>query len=242
MGPKGGEIGGLLLVSMVLSTAAACRSTPVSDAVDAGPDSAVAGDPAEGPLNGISKADLATFYAGDDLFGLPYREPDGLGPLYVRLSCGSCHTDALRGPGLIQKMAVVEADNITPAPDADQMTKLPFGHSIRPLLAGGGKTPLVPPMGDTTVRVSTRIGPPVIGHGYMEAVLDSEIERVQASQALLPRYHGRINHVTFTSEANPDTRFHTHKKGDVVIGRFGMKAKVATLDDFVAEALQLDIG
>src|SRR3954467_4340971 len=48
--------------------------------------------------------------------------------------------------------------------------------------------------------------------------------------------------VVYASEANPDTRFHTHQKGDIVIGRFGLKARVPTLDDFAADAFQGDMG
>jgi len=114
---------------------------------------------------------------------------------------------------------------------------------VHPLVTAGAKTPIVPPMGDPTIKVTSRIDPPVLGRGYMEAILDSEIERVAAEQAARPDgIHGRINHVVYASEANPDTSFHTHQKGDVVIGRFGLKARVATLDDFTADALQGDMG
>jgi CxxC motif-containing protein (DUF1111 family) len=36
--------------------------------------------------------------------------------------------------------------------------------------------------------------------------------------------------------------FPTHNKGDIVIGRFGLKARVPTLDDFAADAFQGDMG
>src|SRR4029079_13466550 len=70
-----------------------------------------------------------------------------------------------------------------------------------------------------------------------------EIERVAASQAArTDGIHGRINHVVYASEPKPDTRFHRHRKGDVAIGRFGFKGRIATLDDFTADALQGDMG
>jgi CxxC motif-containing protein (DUF1111 family) len=53
---------------------------------------------------------------------------------------------------------------------------------------------------------------------------------------------GRINHVVYASEQNPDTRFFDYQKGDTVIGRFGVKARVPTLDDFTADALNGDMG
>ncbi|HEV7556604.1 MAG TPA: hypothetical protein VGO00_14165, partial [Kofleriaceae bacterium] len=84
------------------------------------------------PIDGLSADDVAKFRDGDALFDLPFREPDGLGPLYVRTACGACHSDGSRGPGLVQKMSIVEADGFTAA--ADQ-SALAYGHSIRPGLA-----------------------------------------------------------------------------------------------------------
>ncbi len=234
----------LLGTSMTFGLGAACSSSTPTAAVPAGGEEAGTtsgtGDPSDVPIDGVTAEQLPLFDNGDVLFGLPLREPDGLGPLYTRPSCGACHTNASRGPGLVEKMSVVLADGITPDPD---QSKLPFGHTVHALLAGGGKTPIVPPVGDPTVKVSYRVGPPVLGRGYIEAVLDSEIERMEREQAARPgTIHGRINHVIYASENNPDTRFHTHHKGDTVIGRFGMKARVATLDDFTADALQGDMG
>jgi CxxC motif-containing protein (DUF1111 family) len=87
------------------------------------------------------------------------------------------------------------------------------------------------------------MGPPVIGRGYLEAIRDDEITRVAALQAGSGTgVHGRVNSVVYGSEPNPDQRFHRHLKGDMVIGRFGLKARIATLDDFAADALQGDMG
>src|SRR5437899_8295635 len=61
------------------------------------------------PLDGLTADDVTRFDDGDELFGLPFREPDGLGPLFIRTSCGACHAEGSRGPGLVQKMAIVAA-------------------------------------------------------------------------------------------------------------------------------------
>ncbi len=179
------------------------------------------------------------FADGDVLFDLPERNADGLGPLYTRDNCGACHTNAARGPGFVQKMSVVEADGITAA--ADQ-SLLAFGHTVHPLTVAPAKTPITPP-DDPSVRVTTRVGPPVLGRGYMEAVADSEIQRVADAQAASGGLiQGRINHVVYASLPNPDTRFFTYKQGDTLIGRFGIKARIGTLDDFTADALNGDMG
>ncbi|MDB4947128.1 MAG: putative thiol oxidoreductase with 2 cytochrome c heme-binding site [Labilithrix sp.] len=211
---------------------------PVAEAgVDAPPASPA--DPFDVPIATATVEERAVFRDGDRLFGLSLRDADGLGPLYTRASCGGCHTSGTRGPGVVQKMAIVEADGFTP--DADQ-SALPFGNTVRPLITGSAH-PLLPPPGTQNLKVTTRVGPSILGRGYMEAVLDSEIERVAAAQATrADGIHGRVNHVVYASEANPDTRFHAHRKGDVVIGRFGLKARIATLDDFTADALQSDMG
>jgi CxxC motif-containing protein (DUF1111 family) len=136
-------------------------------------------------------------------------------------------------------MVVVLADGVTPSPD---QSMLPFGPTVHPLCTAGGKTPVLPP-DDPSVRVSVRVGPPVLGRGYMEAVEDGEILRVAAEQARrVDGIHGRVNHVVYASEPNPDPTFNAHRKGDMVIGRFGLKARIGTLDEFTADALQGDMG
>ena len=192
------------------------------------------------PIAGATDAERALFAEGDRLFETPLRDADGLGPLYTRTSCGSCHVSGIRGPGAVQKMAVVLADGFTPS---DDQSGLPFGNTVHPLYTGGGTRGIVPPTGVLNLKVTTRVGPPIIGRGYLEAVLDSEIERVaQEQSSRTDGIHGRVNHVVYASEPNPDTRFHTHQKGDILIGRFGLKGRIASLDDFTADALQGDMG
>ena len=192
------------------------------------------------PITQATDAERQLFHAGDRLFETPLRDADGLGPLYTRTSCGACHVGGGRGPGAVQKMVVVLADGVTPSVD---QSALPFGNTVHPLYTAGATQAILAPLGVPDLKVSTRVGPPIVGRGYVEAVLDSEIERVALEQASrADGIHGRINHVVYASEANPDTRFHRHKKGEVVIGRFGLKGRVATLDDFAADALQGDMG
>jgi CxxC motif-containing protein (DUF1111 family) len=193
------------------------------------------------PVNGLSADWVSRFNQGDNLFEIVLRDADGLGPLYTRQFCGACHDDedGLRGPGFAQKMSVVEADGLTPS--ADQ-SELAFGHTIHPFVTAGATTAIVAPA-DPDVRVTTRLGPSVLGRGYLEAVEDGEIQRVAAAQAARSdAIHGTINQVVYASQPNPDPTFNAHQPGDMVIGRFGLKARIATLDEFVADALQNDIG
>lgn len=197
-------------------------------------------DPYDVPVSGATDDDRAAFLRGDNLFELALRDYDGLGPLYTRTSCDSCHQNGVRGPGSLQKMVVVDSDGWTTGQD---QSKLPYGFTVRPLLTAGATTPIEPPAGNPTVRVTTRLGPPILGRGYIEAVLDSELERMATEEASRPDgIHGRVNHVVYGSQPNTDTSYHTHQPGDVVIGRFGAKARIATIDDFTADALQGDMG
>src|SRR5882762_2949357 len=118
----------LPLVAVVLGALAACSSSSSSD--PGGPSGNDAGstlDPFDVPLDGVTHDQFVRFNDGDTLFGLAMRTADGLGPLYTRDSCGGRHKDAARGPGIVQKMSVVEADGITAAPADQQQAKLPYG-------------------------------------------------------------------------------------------------------------------
>jgi len=186
-------------------------------------------DPSDLPLSGLSDDERQRFKDGDALFELPFRASMGLGPLYIRASCAACHADDGRGPGAVTKMAAGE-----PAVD------LPYGHTVRPQMAAGATTAIVAPVGAVT---SLRVGPPVFARGYIEAISDSEIVRVESEQAAGGVVSGRINRVTYASQANPDTRFNRHQPGDTgLIGRFGLKARIATVDEFAADAFQGDMG
>jgi len=236
----------LPFVAIFLGALAACSSSSSSSS-DPGPsgglDAGTTLDAVDVPIDGVTHDELARFNSGDSFFDLALREGDGLGPLYTQQSCGACHKNALRGPGLVQKMSVVEADGITAAPSADQQQRLPYGGTEHPFVTAGATRPILAPDDQTSIKVTTRAGPAALGRGYMEAILDSEIERVEREQAArTDGIHGHINHVVYASEANTDKSFHTHQKGDTVIGRFGLKARIATLDDFTADALQNDMG
>lgn len=197
-------------------------------------------DPTELPLPGLDSTWRARFNEGDAIFATPFRSAEGLGPLYIRSSCEACHRADSKGPGKVTKMVVVEADGVTPA--ADQ-SLLPFGHTERGQLVAPATTPIRAPA-DTSVKTSTRLGPAVFGRGYLEAIRDDEIERIEAEQAQrTDGVSGRIHRVPWRSEANPEQPFHRYGPGDAgLIGRFGVKARIATLDDFSADAFQGDMG
>jgi CxxC motif-containing protein (DUF1111 family) len=220
----------------VLVVASACGEPGSAPAPDA-PSTLV--NASDVPIDGLSSEDVAKFHDGDALFDLPFRPADGLGPLFIRTACSACHEAGSRGPGLVQKMAIVEPDGVTPS--ADQ-SALAYGHTVRGGMAAGATTPIMPP--DTAgVKVSIRLGPPVFGRGYLEAIDDAELVRLEAAQAARSdAIRGKIGRTTFASVPNPDPTFGSYQQGQAVLGRFGVKARIATLDDFTADAFQGDMG
>jgi CxxC motif-containing protein (DUF1111 family) len=176
-------------------------------------------DRASAPLLALAEEELARFKQGDALFEAVVRASDGLGPLYVRDSCAACHVEDGRGPGFVTKMGVRGEET------AELRRLFPYGTTERPYLAAGATIPLLAPQ-DDRVTVSRRLPPAVFGRGYLEAIADQDIERL-AERAATRRgsARGRLSRLK-----------------DGAIGRFGVKARIATLEQFVVDALGSDMG
>jgi len=228
-------------VLLVAATACSSSDAPTPDA------GSTLVNASDVPIDGLGRDDVARFDDGDALFDLPFRPADGLGPLFIRSSCSACHAEGSRGPGLVQKLAIVEADGVTPA--ADQ-SALPWGHTVREGMAAGATTPITAP-NRPDVKRTIRLGPPVFGRGYIEAVDDAELARLEAEQAARgDAIHGRRNHAVYASLPHNDPTSGAAsgatsgglQTGQAVIGRLGLKARIATIDDFTADAFQGDMG
>jgi CxxC motif-containing protein (DUF1111 family) len=171
-------------------------------------------------------AELAALFAhGDARFEEPFVETQGLGPLYIQRSCVGCHEDDLRGPGVVRRFL---------GPGSDRGA---FGDTVRPRLSAGAHTPIAPPEG---ARITTRLPPAVIGRGQLEAIADAQLlawEEAQASTG--GPVSGRAARLANERAVATPSLF-----GDAPprLGRFGHKARAATLEDFVADALLGDMG
>lgn len=245
-----------LLVALGAGAFVACSSpsnSATGSVADSGSDSAFTNDgPGVSPVAGLTPDLVVDFYDGQTQFDTTLQAADGLGPLYTKQACSDCHAQASRGPGASTKMAVIGADGMTALTD---QSLLAFGDTEHPNVVTqipGAHTPILPPFdggmpdgdaGTVSIRVSTRLGPPLFGRGYIEAIEEDEIETIESLQAArTDGIHGHANHVTFQSQPNPDQTFDNHQPGDSVIGRFGLKARIATIDEFGADALQGDMG
>src|SRR4051812_38780568 len=151
-------------LAFVLVTAIGCGGAPATTP----PLQVVKEDPTDSPLHGSSEEQKLLFRDGDARFGAQYLQGDGLGPDYIRNACESCHAEGGKGPGSVQKMALVEADGVTPLADQSALT---WGHTVRPYFSGGATAALLPPASGTAqVKLSIRMGVAVFGRGYIDAV------------------------------------------------------------------------
>ena len=191
------------------------------------------------PIDGLSKDDVAHFRAGDDLFDLPFRDVDGLGPLLhpELVRCVPRGWLARSGPGA-----------------EDGGGRCGWHHGIRRSIGAALRSHAAPGAhgrrDDTADRAATveREGHdpdrpagarPRLPRGDRD---DRRSRAMAATEAMRgDAIHGVVPMTTFTSVPSGDG-FSTFQTGDTVVGRFGLKARVATLDDFVADAFQGDMG
>ncbi|MFO0561959.1 MAG: di-heme oxidoredictase family protein [Polyangiales bacterium] len=170
----------------------------------------------------MTAAQRAQFDEGDALFERPFRASEGLGPVYIRASCAACHAGDGRGPGSVQRLAALDSNG---DPLRDAMALLPFGSVVRPEFVAPATRGVIAPE-DPRVFRSLRVGPAVFGRGWIEAVQESEVERLAMEQrAAGGAVHGRVARLM-----------------DGRLGRFGVKSRVATLREFAADAFRGDMG
>ncbi|MEZ4392740.1 MAG: di-heme oxidoredictase family protein [Polyangiales bacterium] len=179
-------------------------------------------DPSNLPLASLTEDERARFDRGDPVFARVFRESQGLGPLYIRASCASCHASDGRGPGAVERVIAVEADGFTPR---DDQSAMPWGPVLRPFYVSPATRGVEAPEALEGALRSRRVGPAVFGRGWMEAVDPAELTRLAFEQARGGELRGRVPWLA-----------------DGSLGRFGLKSRVATLEGFAADALRGDMG
>lgn len=210
----------LLFAAFLTLATSACEQL----ATEAPPD----GDVFDGPVEGLTTAELAAFARGDAEFERRFAPNTGLGPVFNNASCGSCHSGDGRGVLTNALLRIGEADN-------DFLRAL-GGPQIQDKAIPGAEPERVPP----GIAVSTRLPPPVFGVGLIEAIPEETIlARADPNDRDGDGISGRPNWV----RAAPWVPLSEPGAGsELRIGRFGRKAQTSNLLQQVTEAYHQDIG
>ena len=167
--------------------------------------------------------------SGAELFEREFTVEEGLGPLFNEEACSACHREpAIGGVGRDGLATVTRIGRLNDGIfDAMVGRGGPFAHAraISELGADCDRTAGIPAGANVT---SVRNTPQLFGSGLIDAIPDEAI-RAQARRQRGTLVTGRPNLVSLSG-------------GRERLGRFGWKADVATLEQFVAEALRNEIG
>lgn len=187
-----------------------------------------AGDVFDGPVDGLSPAELAAFVRGDGEFGRRFAPATGLGPIFNDVSCAACHSGDGRGrPG----NALTRIGE-----PGDDMHRALGGPQIQDRAIPGALAETTPP----GIAVSLRLPPPVFGVGLIESIPESEIlSRADPDDADGDGISGRPNWVT-PPDWVPSTE--PGSGGVPRIGRFGRKAQTTSILQQTVEAYLQDMG
>lgn len=188
-------------------------------------DAATVGGAPGAPLPDLGAAETEAFEAGRSVFRKIFSPEEGLGPRFNESSCSACHTFPVDGG--TGETAVRKATRQTASGGCDLLSDR-GGENLRiqvtPALAEAGGAPVPAPEG-ATHRARFTI-PFLFGLGLVDAIPLEVLE----------------------SRADPDD-----VDGDGVSGRlgrdregrparFGRKADLASLDDFIDSAFRLEMG
>jgi CxxC motif-containing protein (DUF1111 family) len=182
----------------------------------------------DGPVEGLTPAQLAAFIRGDGEFGRRFAPATGLGPVFNDVSCAACHSGDGRGR---PENALARIGS----PD-DSMHYSLGGPQIQDRAIPGALAEAIP----AGVPVSLRLPPPVFGAGLIEAIPESEIlSRADPDDTDGDGISGRPNWVippTWVPHTEPGS-------GSVArIGRFGRKAQTTSILQQTVEAYLQDMG
>lgn len=196
----------------------------------------------DGPIDGLTSAQLSAHFAGDEEFGRVFNPATGLGPTFVSASCESCHGGDGKGhPAFnLTRFGRMVGGTFDHMPD-DGGPQLQH-RAIMDYLAEQL------PNGVTGVAVFTP--PAVTGLGFLEAVDDTTILALaDENDADNDGISGRVQLVdstTLTESAialSSDAPLRARTTiGGKYIGRFGKKAGAVNLLHQTVQAYVEDMG
>lgn len=186
----------------------------------------------DGPVDGLSAAELDRFQRGDIAFNDEiFSSANGLGPFFVATSCGSCHP----GDGKGHPFTTLTRFGQT---DASGNLFLKQGGPQLQHRAIPGYTPEAIPSGAAFARF---MPPANTGLGFLDAVTDADI------LAMADPYDSDGDGISGTPNWVELKDYVTARSGSIVngtryIGRFGKKGATYDLLQQTATAYNQDIG
>ncbi len=166
-----------------------------------------------GPIDGLSVVQLKKFYEARDVFKKVFTVKEGLGPLYNRESCYSCHGY----PGIVgnQGLQPAKAEPIKSVTDT-------FAKSFPP-----GCKISVP----KDRAISASLAPALWGAGLIDAIPDDTIEDIELNQT---------DENLSTTGTSVSHRSHVSHQDR--IGKFGYKNQYTSLLDAVVQQMSTELG
>lgn len=174
------------------------------------------------PLPGLTKAQMDAFLDGKVDFEDSENEASGLGPIFNRNSCVTCHSSPVTGgSSVINVTRFGRMENGVFNPLTSLGGSLQQEMEINPVLHE-----VVPPEANV---VAHRNSTPLFGLGLIEAIPDDQILQNVRSSPL----DGVLGKVSKVADA---------ATGKTLLGRFGWKAQQATLLSFAGDAYLNEMG
>jgi len=179
--------------------------------------------PAAGTYGGasdpLSDAEAQRYLHGRALFDRDMSYASGLGPAFNGDSCRACHFDPVLGGSGPSGVDVIRQGIF----DFDGNFTAPLMGTVAHLHGALDSRPPIDPAANFFER---RQAPPLFGLGLIDAIPDEEItERADPDDANGDGIRGRASRL-----------------GDGRLGRFGWKADVPALHEFVRDALSNEVG
>jgi CxxC motif-containing protein (DUF1111 family) len=208
--------------AVLLAVAAGIAAASCGAGAPAPPPAATAD--AGAPLPGLSAVALARFRAGEALFNRVFTPAAGLGPAFNENQCSACHTSPTSGGAGGER--VEKSTRFDPATGCD-LLRAEGGENIRTrLTAMAAAAGLQREREPADARMGRFTAAPLYGLGLVEAIPDAALQ----------------------ANADPDDANRDGVSGvvgrtsDGRVARFGRKADIASIADFVASAAHFEMG
>ncbi len=209
----------LVASTLLAGFAASAASTALAGGVTLQPK---AGD----PLLGLTKVQLSRFVAGRVSYITPFTIETGLGPIFNKSNCQSCHSNPVGGWGSISvtRFGIEDKGEFSPLEELG-------GSLLQALAISDPCREFVPPEATVT---ATRMTNSSMAFGLIEAIPDADI--AAHDDPLDANKDGISGHVHWVLplEESPTSPLRA--------GRFGWKAQVATVLSFSGDATKNEMG